>query len=66
MIFPAESEKFNPLLINFDLQLFAEGGDKTEEPTDKKRRDARKKGQGRKNSAKYRAFGASSRSCARV
>ncbi len=29
----------------FDLQLFAEGGDKTEEPTDKKRRDARKKGQ---------------------
>ena len=45
MIFPAESEKFNPLLINFDLQLFAEGGDKTEEPTDKKRRDARKKGQ---------------------
>ena len=29
----------------FDLQRFAEGGDKTEEPTDKKRRDARKKGQ---------------------
>ena len=28
----------------FDLQLFAEG-DKTEQPTDKKRRDARKKGQ---------------------
>lgn len=29
----------------FDLQLFAEGGDKTEQPTDKKRRDARNKGQ---------------------
>ena len=30
----------------FDLQRFAEGsGEKTEEPTDKKRRDARKKGQ---------------------
>lgn len=29
----------------FDLQRFAEGGDKTEEPTDKKRNDARKKGQ---------------------
>ena len=44
MTFPAESEKINSLLINFDLQLFAEG-DKTEQPTDKKRRDARKKGQ---------------------
>ena len=46
-----ESKK-NPLLPNasclmpnFDLQKFAEGGDKTEEPTDKKRRDARNKGQ---------------------
>ena len=29
----------------FDLQMFAEGGDKTEQPTDKKRRDARNKGQ---------------------
>ena len=45
MIFPAESEKIKLLPLNFDLQLFAEGGDKTEEPTDKKRRDARKKGQ---------------------
>lgn len=46
MIFPAESEK-KPLQLNlnFDLQLFAEGGDKTEEPTTKKRNDARKKGQ---------------------
>ena len=33
------------LALEFNLQLFAEGGDKTEEPTDKKRRDARKKGQ---------------------
>ncbi len=33
------------LIPNFDLQLFAEGGDKTEQPTDKKRRDAREKGQ---------------------
>ena len=32
------------LELTFDLQLFAEG-DKTEQPTDKKRRDARKKGQ---------------------
>jgi len=31
--------------LEFNLQLFAEGGDKTEEPTAKKRRDARKKGQ---------------------
>ena len=45
MIFPAESEKIKILPLNFDLQLFAEGGDKTEEPTDKKRNDARKKGQ---------------------
>ena len=29
----------------FDLQLFAEGGEKTEEPTAKKRSDARNKGQ---------------------
>ena len=35
------------LLLRFDLQLFAEqdSGDKTEEPTPKKRADARKKGQ---------------------
>lgn len=33
-----------PLLTNFDLQRFAEG-DKTEEPTAKKREDARQKGQ---------------------
>lgn len=50
MTFPAEVEKkLLPdsycLLPEFNLQLFAEGGDKTEEPTDKKRRDARKKGQ---------------------
>lgn len=45
MLFPAESEEKYCLLLEFDLQLFAEGGDKTEEPTDKKRRDARKKGQ---------------------
>ena len=45
MTIPAESEKIKFLPPNFDLQLFAEGGDKTEEPTDKKRRDARKKGQ---------------------
>jgi len=32
-------------LFVFDLQRFAEGGEKTEEPTAKKRADARKKGQ---------------------
>ena len=32
-------------LSNFDLQLFAEGEDKTEEPTEKRRQDAKKKGQ---------------------
>ena len=31
--------------LNFNLQRFAEGGEKTEEPTDKRRRDARSKGQ---------------------
>ncbi|MBR1396463.1 MAG: flagellar biosynthesis protein FlhB [Selenomonadaceae bacterium] len=31
--------------INFDLQRFAEGGEKTEEPTEKRRRDAKAKGQ---------------------
>ena len=31
--------------FNFDLQRFAEGEDKTEEPTEKRRRDARDKGQ---------------------
>ena len=40
---PEESENLREVF--FDLQLFAEGGDKTEEPTDKKRRDARDKGQ---------------------
>ncbi len=40
--FPPPSD----LELFFDLQRFAEGsGEKTEEPTDKKRRDARKKGQ---------------------
>ncbi len=39
-------EKSENLCENFfDLQKFAEGGDKTEQPTDKKRRDARNKGQ---------------------
>ena len=32
-------------LPNFDLQRFAEGEDKTEEPTEKRRQDAKKKGQ---------------------
>ena len=32
-------------LPNFDLQRFAEGEDKTEEPTEKRRKDAREKGQ---------------------
>lgn len=45
MIFPSEQENLKIVTPEFDLQLFAEGGDKTEEPTDKKRRDARKKGQ---------------------
>ena len=40
---PEESENLREVF--FDLQKFAEGGDKTEEPTDKKRRDARNKGQ---------------------
>lgn len=40
---PEESENLREVF--FDLQRFAEGGDKTEEPTDKKRRDARNKGQ---------------------
>lgn len=31
--------------FSFDLQRFAEGEDKTEEPTEKRRRDAREKGQ---------------------
>lgn len=33
------------MLDYIDLQLFAEGGEKTEEPTPKKRRDAREEGQ---------------------
>ena len=32
-------------LLSFDLQRFAEGEDKTEEPTEKRRQDAKKKGQ---------------------
>ncbi|MBR1580743.1 MAG: flagellar biosynthesis protein FlhB [Selenomonadaceae bacterium] len=51
-IFPSSSNPWReselPIVptveLNFDLQRFAEG-DKTEEPTAKKRRDARKKGQ---------------------
>ena len=39
---PEESYEFKPFV--FDLQRFADG-DKTEEPTPKKRQDARKKGQ---------------------
>ena len=45
--FPPPSDLFRRENF-FDLQRFAEGGgggEKTEEPTDKKRRDARKKGQ---------------------
>ena len=45
--FPPPSDLFRREIF-FDLQRFAEGGgggEKTEEPTDKKRRDARKKGQ---------------------
>ncbi len=37
-------QEFSPAEPIFELQLFAEG-DKTEQPTDKKRRDARNKGQ---------------------
>lgn len=56
-----ELEKSLPLAtchlpLNFDLQRFAEGGDKTEEPTDKKRRDARKKGQVAKSQELNAAF----------
>ena len=40
----------------FDLQRFAEGGDKTEEPTAKKREDARKKGQVAKSQELNTAF----------
>ena len=40
----------------FDLQRFAEGGDKTEEPTAKKRADARKKGQVAKSQELNAAF----------
>ena len=42
--------------IEFDLQRFAEGGDKTEEPTAKKREDARKKGQVAKSQELNAAF----------
>ena len=49
-IFPQQSDLFlrDEFLIPknfFDLQRFDEGGEKTEEPTDKKRGDARKRGQ---------------------
>lgn len=37
--------KVDYMIIELDLQLFSEGGEKTEEPTPKKRRDAREKGQ---------------------
>ena len=40
----------------FDLQLFAEGGDKTEEPTSKRRTDAAKKGQIAKSQELNTAF----------
>lgn len=51
LIFPQQSDSFlrDEFLIHekffFDLQRFDDGGEKTEEPTDKKRGDARKKGQ---------------------
>ena len=44
-LFPLDSAENNSLLLEFDLQLFAEGGEKTEQPTAKKRSDARNKGQ---------------------
>ncbi len=40
---PEDSDEFKSFV--FDLQRFDDGGDKTEEPTAKKRADARKKGQ---------------------
>ena len=46
---------FNPIEITFDLQRFAEG-DKTEEPTSKRREDARKKGQIAKSQELNTAF----------
>ena len=50
LIFPQQSNLFHldEFLIPenfFDLQRFDDGGEKTEEPTDKKRSDARNKGQ---------------------
>lgn len=42
-IFPLPCEPCNQQLFSFDLQLFA--GEKTEEPTAKRKADARKKGQ---------------------
>ncbi len=48
-------EKIIPAFV-FDLQRFAEGGDKTEEPTAKKRADARKKGQVAKSQELNTAF----------
>ena len=50
LIFPQQSNLFllDEFLIPenfFDLQRFDDGGEKTEEPTDKKRGDARNKGQ---------------------
>lgn len=43
-------------LLQFDLQRFAEGEDKTEEPTEKRRRDAREKGQVAKSQELNTAF----------
>ena len=57
-----DDEKTSPLspvpspLFVFDLQRFTEGGDKTEEPTAKKRADARKKGQVAKSQELNTAF----------
>lgn len=45
------------LLFPYDLQLFGEGGDKTEEPTSKKLEDTRKKGQVGKSQELSHAFG---------
>ena len=50
-----DDEKTIPAFV-FDLQRFAEGGDKTEEPTAKKRADARKKGQVAKSQELNTAF----------
>jgi len=54
-IFQTQSDLFLLEEKFFDLQRFAEG-DKTEEPTAKKRRDARKKGQVAKSQELNTAF----------